>query len=424
MATAVAAMKARLGDTDYYILSMKAQELVEKAKILKEEEWDDMSLEERYQREVNYRRVRTEIAPYLAREKSRFFGAVIVAAINFSEHVSFEPLSEMLGRGVPGLYREEASKMGFLTFSGGEVLVPLDGQHRIKAIDFAVRGRDNEDKEIAGFKPCTELAQEDITVILMPFEEQKARRIFTRVNLYARKPTTGENIVTSDEDITAVLAREITNELIDARLVKFKGNTLTKSDEHFTTLAIVYNCNDEIIKGNFPVGKIDKSRLPSLENIELYRRKVTEVWEQLLEGIEIFKDALSERESTGDDKRRQIRAEFLLGKPVAQECLVRAFVRLVNPPTRLSMEEACNNLNRLPWAINEENLKVWDRVLWTGGTDGKIITKNRNLSTNLIAYLAGEKLNNEEKSTLLEDYLTQFPEAERENKQLPEVSAT
>lgn len=420
-------MKGRLGDTDYFIISMKAQELVEKAKILNPKEWDDMSLEERYQREIDLKRVKTQIAPYLARESSRFFGAIIVAAMNFSEESSFEPLSEMLSKGVPGLYREEASKMGFLILGGGEVLVPLDGQHRIKAIEFAVTGRDQNGDPIPAIEPCTDLAQEDVTVILVPFEREKARRIFTRVNLYAKKPSTGQNIVTNDDDIVAILAREITNDLIDAGLVKFSGNTLNKNDIHFTTLSTVYNCSDEIIKGNFPGGKIDKTQLPSAEAAELYRRKVQEVWSQVLDGIEVFRDALSDRSDDGNDERIRIRESSLLGKPVAQECLVRAFVRLTNPPpsrpsTKFAAEDACKNLNRLPWAITEENLKVWDRVLWTGGTDGKILTKNRNLTTDLIAYLAGEELSDEEKSTLLENYLTLFPEAERENKQLPKMS--
>ena len=89
-------MKGRLGNTDYYILSMKAQELVDKVKVPKEmKEWDDESVEERYQREINYRRVRSQIAPYLANDDSRFFGALIVAAMNFSDVVLFEPLRRL-----------------------------------------------------------------------------------------------------------------------------------------------------------------------------------------------------------------------------------------------------------------------------------------------------------------------------------------
>ena len=63
MPTTVPAMKARLGDTDYYILSMKAGELVNNVWIPKElEGWEDMSVDERYQRDINYNRVRKQIA--------------------------------------------------------------------------------------------------------------------------------------------------------------------------------------------------------------------------------------------------------------------------------------------------------------------------------------------------------------------------
>ena len=192
MATTVAAMKARLGDTDYYILSMKAKELVDKVTIPKDlKGWSDLSVEELYQRDINYHRVRTQIAPYLANDTSRFFGAVIVTALNFGDDVSFEPLSDVATRGLPGLYKSAAGSMGFLTFTGGEVLVPLDGQHRLKAIQFAVSGRDQKGQEIPNLRPTSELAREDITVILVAFETEKARRIFTKVNRYAKATTTG-----------------------------------------------------------------------------------------------------------------------------------------------------------------------------------------------------------------------------------------
>ncbi len=362
-----------------------------------------------------------QIAPYLANDDSRFFGAIIVAAMNFNEEDIFEPLAAVITKGLPNKYRADAADMGFLTFKGGEVLVPLDGQHRLKAIEFAVTGRDERGRPIADFKPCTHLAQEDVTVILVPYEPKKARKIFTRVNRYARPTTAGQNIVTDDDDILAVLTREVANDLIGGRLTKYSSNTLTTKDPEFTTLAIVYNCNEAIITNSFPGGKPDTTQLPEASTIKLYRNKVREVWQALLENIEVFADALSDKEETGDDKRREIRKTNLLGKPVGQECLVRAFLRLTGPPNNMGDEKACERLNALPWSITEENLKVWQRVLWAGGVDGKIITKNRALATNLIAYLADEKITDEKKAALLKEYRGLFPEAERAGKELPQL---
>ena len=422
MPTTVPAMKARLGNTDYYILSMKAKELADKVAIPRElPGWTNMSIEERYQRDLNYARVRNHIAPYFANDDSRFFGAIIVAAMNFGEQVIFEPLPDMTTKGLPGLYKSAATPMGFLTFSGGEVLVPLDGQHRVKAIQFAITALDERGHSIPKIpEPCTTLAQEDVTVILVPYEPKKARKIFTRVNRHAKKTSPGENYVTEDDDIIAVLAREVASDLIGDQLINI-GNTLNPKDAEFTTLSIVYNCNDHIIAGNFP-SKVDKTKLPETGTKQLYRKKVREVWGKLLKDIRIFADALSDPKSTGDDNRREIRKSNLLGKPVAQECLVRAFVRLTNSPTDMSADEACSRLNALPWAITNDNLQVWDRVLWNGGTDGRIITNRRSLATDLISYLAGEKLSVEKKEELLEEYRKEFSELERENKQLPSVA--
>ena len=41
-----------------------------------------------------------------------------------------------------------ASDIGILTLSGEEILIPLDGQHRLAALRFAVTGRDEKQAEI------------------------------------------------------------------------------------------------------------------------------------------------------------------------------------------------------------------------------------------------------------------------------------
>ena len=82
MSSTLPAMKGRMGDMDYYLMSLKASELVNLVKEPKNMPgWDNEKIEEIYQRKINYGRVRNQIAPYLANNKtSRFFGSLIVAA--------------------------------------------------------------------------------------------------------------------------------------------------------------------------------------------------------------------------------------------------------------------------------------------------------------------------------------------------------
>ena len=272
------------------------------------------------------------------------------------------------------------------------------------------------------FAPLADLRDDDVwKIILVPYETEKARKIFTRVNRYAKPTTTGQNIVTDDDDVIAVLTREVANDLIGGRLVKFKSNTLRPKDPEFTTLAIVYNVNEKIVtKTFFSKGRPDRMQLPDEATQRLYRKKITDVWKTVLDGIEVFADAIDDREESGDDGRRRIRETSLLGRPVAQECLVCAFVRLTGPPTNMSADDACRKLNDLPWGMSVEHLEqVWQRVLWTGGTDGKVVTKNRTLATDVIAFWAGERVQDKNRAELLESYRKQFPEGERDGLTLP-----
>lgn len=414
MATTIAAMKGTLGSSDYFILSMKAKELVEKAIIPSEMEgWDNMSLEEREQRDINYARVKNQIAPYLVSDKDRFFGALIMMAKNFDPE-NFEPIADVATKGLPNLYKTQAQLMGFLTLTGGEVLIPLDGQHRLKAIQFAIEGRDEKNKPIDGLSPSSSLSNDDVTVILIPYEDKKARKIFTKVNKYARPTTTGQNLVTDDDDIIAVLSRDIANDqaIIGADLVKYKSNTLTDKDGYFTTLATLAECNEAILKAYFPE-KIDRTQPVEDVKKSLYQQKVREVWTFLTESIELFSDALEDKDESGNAKRREIREDYLLGKPVPQFCLVDVFARLTVPDTSLSSRDAARKLNAVDW---KKDAAEWDRLFMTGG---RLITKNRKLVADILYYRAGGKLDDAAKEDLLGRYKALFPAEEQEGKALP-----
>ena len=146
--------------------------------------------------------------------------------------------------------------------------------------------------------------------------------------------------------------------------------------------------------------------------------------DRLLSKVRVFSDLTAVKSEEGDTARTKIRKGNLLGKPVPQECLVAAYMALVRNPTNLPWEIACEQLNAIPWSITDENLEnVWQYVLWTGGVKGRIITKNRVISSRLIAYMAGEKLNDDQLGALLDVYRDLFPEAQRPDKLPDRVSS-
>ena len=414
MASIVPAIKSRLGDTDYYILSMKAGALAKKAIIpQKMKGWEKMKLEEIYQREIDYKRVKEHIAPYLAENKSRFFGAFIITAMNFDDKDRFESLADIVQ--VSRLHREAARDIGILHFRDDEVWVPLDGQHRLKAIEFAISGKDEAGANIDDFNPSDDLAKEDVCVILVPYKAAKAREIFTKVNRYAKTTKTATNIIVDDDDIIAVLTREICNEIFTVDLVNIISNTLTKNSKCFTTLTTIYNCTEAVINPKF--GPVDKGRLPEKEKIRLYENTVMNFWKKITQDIEIFHSALLDKGPNGDRVRREIRKVNLLGKPVVQQVLVKAYFRLTASGQGLNHNKACRALNKIHWQISDE--VDWQSVFLTKA--GNMITKFAPLATRVIAYMAGEKLDAASKKKLLTDYRNLFKAAERNDIQLPQT---
>src|SRR5580704_3433495 len=93
MATPIPAIKAQMGSTPYYVTTMTARDLVSTTRPAAEDRdaWTSASIDERMQREPNLKRVKEQIAPYLAQHKDRFFGSIIVVVPEGS--IEFEPLS-------------------------------------------------------------------------------------------------------------------------------------------------------------------------------------------------------------------------------------------------------------------------------------------------------------------------------------------
>ena len=191
MASVYPAMMGKFGSTEYFMLTMKAGDVADKLKIPKEmPEWKDPDLEERFQRDINYKRVKEQIVPYLSNDRDRFFGALIVSVIEGKkedEKMEFEPASEVSDGVSLKLYQTAAESFGFLVLSGGEMLVPLDGQHRLVALQAALSDNDEKQNEIPEVAPNPELTNDDVMLIMIRHDTQKSRKIFNKVKRRARR---------------------------------------------------------------------------------------------------------------------------------------------------------------------------------------------------------------------------------------------
>lgn len=409
------AIRGKLGTTEYYTFVIKARELASATEITSPDKWHDIKVDELIQRKLDHKRVISHIAPYLADKKDRFFGAVVL----FTEKkLHFTPFDKLLAGELSPIFqsiKSELNNMGILTLESGGEWNPLDGQHRIEAIRCAIRGKDHTGKDIKDFEASRDLGDEDVTVIMIAdCDTQKARNIFTKINRHARKTSAGDNLLMDDDDIIAVLSREIGSDICGGRLIATSKNDIGDNERFFTTLKCLEQANLSILKWHYG-DKINRGELPSKDTCKLLERKLRDAWTHLAMHIEHFAAALVDKEETGDKKRMEIRKNFLLLKPVPQMAMIEAFSRLTGKQPNgqpMTFENASNRLNKINW---DKSAPEWDRVLMSGG---KILRKLK-LATDLIYYMAGGKFNDGEEEKFLQRYRDEFPQDEQANKQLP-----
>lgn len=97
---------------------------------------------------------------------------------------------------------------------------------------------------------------EELSIILVEHTDTaKIRKIFNKINKYAKQTSRSDNIITSDDDTFAVIARRLFREdgplapINGIDLVNWKSNTLSKRSKNLTTLSALYTIAETILKG-------------------------------------------------------------------------------------------------------------------------------------------------------------------------------
>lgn len=405
MALLIPAIKGKIGNTEYFETTMRVRDLVQAVRRPSElDEWANFSIEERMQRELDDKRVREQIVPYLTRNEDRFFGSIIVLV--YKGEVTFENIAD-LKISVPGAYRANASRIGFVTIDGGSLIV-LDGQHRLAALKSIYEPK----QEGVTYGPYVQdINDDEVCVIFLTHEDPvKTRRIFNTVNRYAKQTSRGDNIITSEDDGYAIVTRRLLrddqplgNREVNGKpfeVVNWKSNTLTTRSKQLTTISAVYETAQIILGSNHYLAQTrpDESKLD--EDTET----IATVWKQILSGIDAYRDAL-ENPETIPSMRDESGASSLLFKPAAQIALVRG-LWTATFKNRLSLSEAIARANQIDWRMQSP---IWEGVLIkaSGAIDAGSESKTR--AANLIVWLiAADVLTTEERDAIHRNYNQAF----------------
>lgn len=377
------AQKARMGSTEYYLAKMTVEELVNSVGLAVElPEWNDMTPDEKIQREPDINRVVNEICPYFSGDKDRFFGSLIVDVYSGYDKLIFDPISKYVKDNITIAYELSMEDAGFLTLPGRERLIALDGQHRLLSMKLCLKGSSAISAVMLGknkkmtlqmqmLKPHPELADEEISVIFVEgADTMKIRKIFNKVNKYARQTGRGQNIITADDDVFAIISRRLFSEdqvlakIGKNELVNWSSNTLSQRSKQLTTVSALYTIAETLAKDR---GWTSRTMPENESEINDAFEENSNFWKTLLTGMDTYKKYL---DLTYDDRPiSQLRDENLLMKPVTHMAL--AYVACFAKQKGIDWAAVVARLNGVDWSMDNP---VWFNILVIPAKKKKVIT--------------------------------------------------
>lgn len=409
MSVTMLALKGKMGENEYYITTMKASTLINTVGFASEmQKWPDMSVDERMQREIKGDRVISEIVPYIINDPEWFFGSLIVDIYSGWEAVEFQNIQEICTTNLAA-YRDTLTSAGFLTLPDNKILIALDGQHRLCALSVAIRGANGIPGSVKvseslknSLEPHPEIGNADVTVIFIRHEsDAKIRKIFNKVNRYAKQTSKGDNIITSEDDMLAVITRAMFSGTEDAplrpinnqELVNWKSNTIPLRSKMLTTAAAIYTMAEVMLE---PMDITPKTRRNE-EKLEQGIRFMNDFWNGALTEVNAFKQY--KQYVIDGNPLDKFRKQNLLLKPVTQMALAQAIRTAMD--YGYQYKDLTSKINQINW--NPEYY-VWSNILVINSKNKKMITGSQALKDagEIIAYmLIGDEFSNEKKEHLL-----------------------
>ena len=357
------AIKACMGDWDYYVVRMTMREVAREVR-LASDLWEDKTLSDAIQRVLDESRVKQQIVNFLSRRNDRFFASLVVAAIGGNP--TWTPIKSRFG-----------DSFGELSFEIDPRYYALDGQHRLKAIQELMA-------DPAGAPPG--FSDEQLSVIVVVREHQKVddqlwlqryRRLFSSLNRYAKPTDVDTNIIMDEDDIFAIITRRLITDHEFFRSphpeqrsfrVQTKGKNLKSGTPHFTSLQTLYEINKTLLMtterrrqwGRAKDLKIFLQFRPEENEIDRYYQAISNLWDALLQAVPILREAPERmRIHKLPDPNPDGYQDHLLFWPIGQELFAEIARSLLDSvgfgeDVEIStMENVLRPLSDVPWNLHE-----------------------------------------------------------------------
>lgn len=334
------------------------------------------------------------IKDYILKDSERFFNAIILAIYDGNPQWLEVEFNEEDG---------DYNNVGFLDFSGGETIFPVDGQHRVAGI-------------IAALKQNPELEFEQVPVIFIAHSNtdagmKKTRKLFSTLNRRAKPVGQNENIALDEDDVCSIITRELLQECplcMGNNIVNSLGKQIPNSNEiAFTSLITLYQCVEVLVKSKLEEQGIKGKKY---NEYKLYRPKDDALLAIKDFVISVFKDfsdntdSIKEYVASTDDRKasmfRNASGGSLLFRPIALTEYFEAATILFKRGVAENYADIFKQLNEIEMNISHQ---PWVGLVWDGT---KIINRASKtvIRMLLVSMVNASILTDKEKDKLNKDY--------------------
>ena len=360
MATTFPALRGLMGDQEYFIAISTVGEATRTVQYVEEvDDWGGETPPElKLQRKLNIQRVEREMVPYLIENRDHFYGALTVEVRPAPDTEPGEaPINFEVNQTFPGNIQ-----FGVVMLDGSESLYALDGQHRLKSLEIAIRQQ-------------PQLAREQIALILMPYRGiRNSQTLFSDLNRYARAPSKSMSLLFTHREAMARVTKRLCGAvpLLQNR-VNMETTTLSRNAKQFITLSTLYEMTRTML------GRTDDGQ--EFDEVAALTELVS-IWDVLVEAIPQWRFVVNNEEHPA-----YLRQQYLNMHGVCQQAIAIAVSKVRTQSPNAWERIVVDGLRELDWRLANHN---WDGIALHGGRVNNTTTSIRNLAALLEAELGHE----------------------------------
>ena len=377
----IPALRAHMGDWVYYVSFLRMDQIAGQIH-LAQEIHESNELRDMIQRRITDRS--KQIADYLLNQPQRFFNALIVGVYGGSPKWHELSIDTNLHFDAESLPRNLEGTLGILRLDGTQTFFAIDGQHRVEGITQALR-------------ESAELKREEVSVIFVAHRKdqdgmERTRRLFSTLNRYAKPVSKSEIIALDEDDILAIITRELVEKyrLFQEKTSLSKTKAIAVRDnKNFTTIVTLYDVLEILFRTKGRGWTDFKRHRPDDDEISEFYAKSVRFWDTMIEYFPPLREVqVSQPDENIAGRYRHRKGGHLPFRPVG--LLIIAQVVRQARDSGLPEREAIKRISEISMKLTDE---PWVGLLWDK-TNHRMISEgnHQKVAKYLLFYMIGGNL--------------------------------